>query len=140
MWTNDFEELLLEWAALRQEASELPVEEALTLIHDWWNTAPIVNNTVHFTDPDNWPLPWDLLAQNGYCDVAKCLGLCYTIILIKHEDIKSLHMVQTDNYTLVQINEGQYTLNDQPGSITADTSDLCVRFTYDCEDLKNKIQ
>ena len=140
MWTNDYDELLLEWAALRTEASKLPLDEALTLVHNWWNQAPIVNNTVHFTDPDNWPLPWDLLTQSGYCDVAKCLGICYTILLIQHEDIKSLHMVQTDNYTYVQINDGQYTLNDQPDKITMDQTDLCIKFSYNCEDLKSRIQ
>jgi len=136
MWTTDYTNLLREWSDLRTQASELPLDEALTLIHDWWDTAPIVNNTIHFTDPDNWPLPWDLLAQPAYCDVAKCLGLCYTILLVQHEDINSLHMVQTDNYTLVQVNKGQYTLNDEPGSITADQSDLRVKFTFDCENLK----
>jgi len=140
MWTTSYEDLLAEWASLRAEASELPLEDALTLVHDWWGNAPIVNNTMHFTDPDNWPLPWDLLAQHAYCDVAKCLGLCYTLLLIQHEDINSLHMVQTDNYTLVQVNEGQYTLNDQPGSITADQSDLRIRFSYNCEELKSKIE
>ena len=140
MWTPYYEDLLLEWAALRAEASALPLEEALTLIHEWWNQAPIVNNTVHFTDPDNWPLPWDLLAQSAYCDVAKCLGICYTIMLIQHEDINSLHMVQTDNYTYVQINEGQYMLNDQPDQITMDQADLRIKFSYNCEDLKDKIK
>ena len=139
MWTNKFEDLLLEWKALREQAAKMPIEDALTLVHEWWNKAPIVNYTVHFNDPENWPLPWDLLAQDGYCDVAKCLGICYTLLLTKHEDINSLHMVQTDNYTLVQVNEGQYTLNDQPDSITADISDLRIRYTYDCENLKSKI-
>ena len=140
MWTPYYEDLLLEWAALRAEASALPLEEALTLIHEWWNQAPIVNNTVHFTDPDNWPLPWDLLAQSAYCDVAKCLGICYTIMLIQHEDINSLYMVQDDNYTYVRINEGQYMLNDQPNQITMDQTDLRIRFSYNCEDLKSRIQ
>jgi len=140
MWTTSYADLLLEWAALREDAKALPLDEALTLIHDWWWRAPIVNNTIHFTDSDNWPLPWELLAQTAYCDVAKCLGLCYTILLIEHEDINSLHMVQTDNYTLVQVNEGQFTLNDEPGSITADQSDLRIRFSYNCEDLSSKIK
>ena len=140
MWPQRYDDLLLEWAALRDQAKALPLEEALTLIHNWWNMSPIVNNTVHFTDSANWPDPWDLLAQPAYCDVAKCLGLCYTILLIQHVDINSLYMVQDDNYTYVQINEGQYTLNDQPDQITMDQSDLRVRFSYNCEDLKDKIK
>jgi hypothetical protein len=140
MWTQSYDELLLEWSALRKEVQDLPLEEALRKVHDWANTAPIVSNTVHFTDPDNWPLPWDLLSQPAYCDVAKCLLMCYTLLLIQHNDIKSLHMVQDDNYTYVQINEGEYTLNDQPDQITMDQSDLRVKFSYNCEDLKSRIQ
>lgn len=49
-------------------------------------------------------------------------------------------MLQDDNYTYVQINEGQYTLNDQPDRITMDHSDLRIRFSYNCEDLKDKIK
>ena len=139
MWNNRFEDLLTEWINIRENAAGLPLEEALSVIHDWWGTAPIVNHTVHFTDPENWPGPWELLAQDAFCDVAKCLGICYTIMLIEHEDIKSLELVQTDNYTLVTVNEGQYILNDQPGSITADQSDLRIRYTYNCESLKQKL-
>ncbi len=47
---------------------------------------------------------------------------------------------QSDNYTLVQVNEGQYMLNDQPDQITMDQTDLRVRFSYNCEDLKSRIQ
>ena len=139
MWNNRFEDLLGEWVEIRDKATGLPLEEALSVIHDWWWTAPIVTHTVHFTDPENWPGPWDLLAQDAFCDVAKCLGICYTIMLIEHEDIKSLELVQTDNYTLVTVNEGQYILNDQPGSITADQSDLRIRYTYNCESLRQKL-
>ena len=140
MWADRFEDLLVEWVELRSKAVELPLDEALLLVQDWWDRAPIVNNTVHFTDTENWPGPWDLLAYGAYCDVAKCLGICYTLLLIKHEDINSLHLLQTDNYTLVRVNEGQYILNDQPGEITMDQSDLRIRYTYDCEYLKAKLQ
>jgi len=140
MWAESYEDKLVEWAAIRNEAAKLPLEEALTKIHEWWNTAPIVGSTVHFTDPDNWPRPWDLLAQSAYCDVAKCLGICYTLLLIQHRDINSMHMIQDDNYnTLVQINGGQYTLNDQPDQITMDQVDLRISFSYNCEELKSRI-
>ena len=49
-------------------------------------------------------------------------------------------MVQTDNYTLVQVNEGQYTLNDQPDQITMDQTDLRIIHSFDCEYLKAKLQ
>jgi len=140
MWLQNYDDLLLEWAALRKQAADLPLEGALRLVHDWWNQAPMVSNTIHFSDSDNWPLPWDLLAQKGYCEVARCLGICYTIMLIQHKAINSLHMLQTDNYTIVQVNEGQYTLNDQPDQITMGQSDLRVIFSFNCEDLQSRIK
>ena len=79
MWADRFEDLLVEWVELRSKAVELPLDEALLLVQDWWDRAPIVNNTVHFTDTENWPGPWDLLAYGAYCDVAKCLGICLAI-------------------------------------------------------------
>jgi len=140
MWENRYEHLLIEWASLREQVKDLPIEEALHTVHDWWQAAPMVNHTIHINDSENWPLPWDLLTEKGFCEVAKCLGLCYTLLLIEHEDINSLHIVQTDNYILVQVNNGEYTLNDQPGFITADQNDLHVRYSIDCEYLKEKLK
>jgi len=136
MWNDRYEDLLVEWAKLREHVKPLPIEDALHLIHDWWNHAPITGTTIHITDPDAWPGPWDLLSQNAFSDLERCLGMCYTILLLEREDIKSLQVVQTDNYSLVQINNGQYTLNDEPGNITMDQNELQIRFLVDANDLK----
>ena len=138
MWTADFDELLLEWADLRTQAASLPLGDALMLVHTWWNKAPIVNSTVHFADPDNWPLPWDLLAQNGYCDVAKCLGVIYTLILIDCDEIHSMVLLQTSNETYVQINETAYTLGPEIGIINSEINGP-VLHQFDCAFLKNKL-
>ena len=140
MWTQSYDDLLLEWAALREQASSLPLEEALTLIHDWWNTAPIVNNTVHFNDEKNWPLPWDLLAQPAYCDVAKCLGIVYTLILSDIIDtVDTVFLLQTNEHCVVSINGGQYILNEQPDEIIGDLSSLDVLYSVNCEGLVQKL-
>lgn len=140
MWTNVYEDLLAEWAELRATASKLPLEEALLMVQDWWDTAPICNQHFHILDTEEWPLPWDLLAETCFCDLAKCIGICYTVILLENEDIKSLHIVETDNYTLVQVNDGQYTLNNEPGEITANQADLRIGHSVDCEFLKNRLK
>lgn len=140
MWTNIYEDLLVEWVDLREHARTLPIEEALLEIQNWWDRAPISNPYLHVADYDEWPLPWDLLAENAFDDVAKCLGICYTILLLEHKAIKSLYILQSDNYTIVQVNDGQFILNDQPGEITADLSDFSVRYSVDCQVLKNKLK
>lgn len=141
MWTNRYEDLLLEWADLRNRASSLPLEDALHLVQNWWNTAPITNPYLHIADCDEWPLPWDLLAQNGFCDLAKCIGICYTLILAELPQIKSLHIVQTDNYyTIVHVNDGQYVLNDCIGEIIPSDTDYRIRHSVDCQCLANKLK
>jgi hypothetical protein len=140
MWANSYENILLEWTNLREEVHDLPLAAALHKVQDWWAQAPLVDHYLHIVDYDEWPLPWDLLAENTYCEIAKCLGMCYTLLLIKHEEINSLHIVQTDNYCLLQINDGRYTLNDQPGEIMADQADIHVKYSINCEYFKNKLE
>ena len=139
MWTQRYDDLLLEWAALRDQAKALPLDEALTLIHEWWNMAPIVSSTIHFTDPDNWPGPWDLLAQSAYCDVAKSLGIAYTLILIDNDAIRTMVLLQTSNDTYLQINETEYTLGPEIGIINGEI-DGTVLHQFDCNSLKNKLK
>lgn len=140
MWTDVYEDLLVEWTNLREYTKTLPLEDALHLIHDWWQQAPIISGHAHINNPDNWPPPWELLAKNAFCELDKCLGMCYTILLVEHEDINSFQLVQTDNYNLVIINDGQYVLNGQFGEITADLSNLRIRVSVDSEFLRNKLK
>ncbi len=139
MWPQSYEELLLEWADLRTEAAELPLDEALTLVHNWWNMAPIVSNTIHFTDTDNWPMPWDLLLQSAYCDVAKCIGIAYTLLLVDHGEIHNMMLLQTANDTYLQINETEYILGPEIGIINSKV-DGNVLHQISCDVLKNKLK
>jgi hypothetical protein len=120
MWPNTFEDLLLEWNNLRAECLNHSLEDALHLVHDWWARAPLTNHYLHPADYEDWPLPWDLLADNTFCDIAKCLGIVYTLYLLEHPEIKSADIIQTDNYYVVSVNNERYILNDQPGQIEYD--------------------
>jgi len=118
MWNNDYYDLISEWSELRNKAKILPIYDALHLIHDWWQQAPIVSPYLEILEPESWPNPWELLANNGFCDLAKCLGICYTIQLLNRKEINSLRIVQTDNYyILVIVNDGEFVLNDRLGEI-----------------------
>lgn len=140
MWNNDYDSLLLEWANLREEAKLLPFEDALQLVDDWWWHAPIVSPYIHIVDVEEWPNPWELLSEYGFCDLARSLGICYTLLLINHKDLKSLKIVQTDNYILVLVNDGQYILNNEPGNIKMDSADLHIKYSVDSETIKTKIK
>jgi hypothetical protein len=59
-----------------------------------------------------WPDPWQLLSDNIYCDVARGLGILYTITLLDRQDLISAELVLTeDSRNLVLVNEEKYTLN-----------------------------
>ena len=89
MWPQDFETRLREWRQLRLNLKDKTLEQQLDVINEWWSHAPRINHLIHWNDQTNWLGPWDLLAEDGYCDLAICLGLAYTIILVNETpDIK----------------------------------------------------
>jgi hypothetical protein len=116
MWATRYEDRLIEWRSLRDEAQHKNLNDALLAVDDWWQHAPLVNHYLHIDDQANWPLPWDLIAENTFCDLAKCLGICYTLLLLKHKDIKSLEIIETQNEFVVAVNN-ELILNYYPREI-----------------------
>ena len=74
MWQSHSEKRLVAWADLRNSCKENPnLDEVITIIHNWWQQAPMVLRYLHCDLVDDWPDPWDLIAENTYCSLAKCL-------------------------------------------------------------------
>lgn len=112
MWYTDFADRLEAWADLRSKAQELPLEEALSLINEWWFKSPWTSYYLHWDDQPLWPDPWQLLSDNTFCELARGLGILYTITLVDHKDLTSVELVLTeDDCNLVLVNKGKYTLN-----------------------------
>ena len=83
MWKILYQERLADWVKLRQAAASLDQSQQLISINDWWFKAPIVNRLISWESIQDWPTPWDLLNNNGYCELARALGIVYTIMLIE---------------------------------------------------------
>ena len=113
MWQSHSEKRLVAWADLRNSCKENPnLDEMITIIHDWWQQAPMVLRYLHCDLVDDWPDPWDLIAENTYCSLAKCLGMCYTIRMLARQDIDNICILEIDNNDyIVQVNKGLYCLN-----------------------------
>jgi hypothetical protein len=112
MWHKDFAGRLGAWADLRKEVQSMPLEEALQTINTWWYQAPWTGYYLHWDDRLKWPDPWQLLSDNIYCDVARGLGILYTITFLDHTDLLSAELVLTeDTRNLVLVNKEKYTLN-----------------------------
>ena len=113
MWQSHSEKRLVAWADLRNSCKENPnLDKVITIIHDWWQQAPMVLRYLHCDLVDDWPDPWDLIAENTYCSLAKCLGMCYTIRMLARQDIDNVCILEIDNNDyIVQVNKGLYCLN-----------------------------
>ena len=113
MWQGHSEKRLVAWADLRNSCKENPnLEQVITSIHDWWQQAPMVLRYLHCDLVDDWPDPWDLIAENTYCSLAKCLGMCYTICMLGRQDIDDVCILEIDNNDyIVRLNKGLYCLN-----------------------------
>ena len=112
MWHQSFDKRLESWAALRDQVQHLPLQESLHLINQWWFNSPWQAYYLHWDDQPRWPDPWQLLSDNVFCEVARGLGILYTISMINHPEIASADLVTTkEGYNLVRINKGIYILN-----------------------------
>jgi len=113
MWQSHSEQRLIAWANLRNECKDNPnLESVITKIHDWWQQAPMVLRYLHTDLINEWPDPWELIAENTYCSLAKCLGMCYTIRMLDRQDIHNLCISEVNNNDyIVQVNNGLYTMN-----------------------------
>jgi len=113
MWQSHPERRLIAWANLRNACKDNPnLESVITNIHNWWQQAPMVLRYLHTDLIDEWPDPWELIAENTYCSLAKCLGMCYTVRMLDRQDIHNLCISEVNNNDyIVQVNNGLYTMN-----------------------------
>lgn len=117
MWQTDYHDRLADWVELRQTCEKLPLEQQLQLINNWWFCAPIVNCAVRWNESAFWPDPWELLTNSGYCELARALGIVYTVMMLQNSDYKNIAISETDQGNLVLINSGKYILNWAPDEI-----------------------
>jgi len=112
MWPREFERRLEAWNNLRSQVQNIPIESALAQINTWWFDSPWVPYYLHWDDQPRWPDPWQLLSENIYCDVARGLGILYTITLLDRADLTSATLVLTESGdNLVLVAKEKYILN-----------------------------
>lgn len=147
MWNLKPDERLHEWRLFRKNLSQKDLESALKEVSRLWSYAPYVT---HYLSPDlveDWPEPWTLVHENYYCDLAKALGMLYTLYLSDHwnNSIDNLEIriyKNTDTHDIlntVWVNRGKYILN-----LTFDTvvnkilvdEKLVLKHKYTVKDLK----
>lgn len=116
MWPATTELRFMEWRRLRDNLAHQSTPDALGLVNDWWFQAPMVNCSISWHDQESWPGPWQLLVQDGWCDLARCLGITYTLMMSSSNQLH-IEIVETDLTNLVLVESGKYILNWCPGQV-----------------------
>ena len=111
MWCSTFEQRLEAWTALRDRVRDLDKPMALKEINCWWQRTPWRAYHLHWDDRTDWPDPWQLLSDNIYCDLARGLGILYTITVLDRDDLQDAVLVDSDQGNLVLVEDGKYILN-----------------------------
>ena len=143
-WNLRVNDRLAEWKDFRHELDRLPLESAVIELNNMWSTAPFVNYNLDPSDPNTWPDPWTLLAENYWCDVAKALGILYTIYFTHHRNTPMELRVYYDykdkqRYTVAWLDNGKYILNYWPYEIVntkqVEEKQLHLLYQYSSTDL-----
>ena len=117
------EDRLRSWREFRVFIESLPLEHALTQTAEFWARAPFVPYNLDSSTPGTWPDPWTLIYENVYCDVAKCLGIVYTVALTNHRlntsiEVRTYQDPKTGyDYNLACFDQGKYILNMIDGEV-----------------------
>jgi hypothetical protein len=131
MWPDTFGDRLTSWNQLRNHAQALPVEHALEQINQWWFQTPWRPYYLHWDDMPTWPDPWQLLNDNVYCDLARALGILYTITLLNRADLATAELVLTESgHNLVLVNKTKYILNWVPNNVVNNNPELKIHRRY----------
>jgi hypothetical protein len=118
MWPVTFDNRLQAWVELRSRCQILDLENSLTAINQWWFNTPWQPYYLHWDDQADWPDPWQLLSDNVYCDLARSLGILYTISLLERADMADAELVLAeDGSNLVLVAKEKYILNWNKDSI-----------------------
>ena len=128
IWSTTFANRLDRWNQLRIQCQTLPVESALEQINAWWFDAPWRPYYLHWDDQPTWPDPWQLLSDDVYCDLARGLGILYTISLLDRADMVDTELVLTeDGSNLVLVAKEKYILNWSPDNVVNTFQEVKIR-------------
>jgi hypothetical protein len=139
MWATTFAGRLESWYSMRQQCHVLSVESILITINSWWFSTPWQPYYLHWDDQLTWPDPWQLLNDNVYCDLARALGILYTISLLDRADLTDATLVLTqDGHNLVVVDKSKYILNWSPDTVVNTSQAIKIRRQLSQSQIKQK--
>lgn len=131
IWPSTFSSRLESWNQLRDQTQNLSIESALQDINAWWFSSPWQPYYLHWDDQATWPDPWQLLSDNVFCEVARGLGILYTISLLERADMACASLVLTqDGHNLVLVAKEKYILNWEPNTVVNTFQEVKIKRQY----------
>lgn len=142
IFQTNYEARLRNWYDLRQKLQNADIKTICVEVDKFWQSAPLVNHHLHPYDIDNWPGPWDLIAENTYCEVARGLGMIYTLLLLGVSDI-DFCLATDDNsedVVIVLVDNAKYVMNYWPDMVlNIKSTDFTIKQKLDTEKIKKII-
>jgi len=119
----NYEARLKSWYDLRKSLENSDIKTVCLAIDKWWQYAPLLNHHLHPDDVDNWPGPWELLVENNYCQIARGLGMVYTLQLVGIKDVDFSIAIDDNNEecALVMVDNAKYILNYYPNTVISNS-------------------
>jgi hypothetical protein len=137
----NYESRLKSWYDLRKSLENADLETKCVEIDKWWQFAPLVNYHLHPQEVSAWPAPWDLLTDNIYCNLARGLGMIYTLLLLGVTDI-DFCLATDDNsedVVLVLVDNAKYVMNYWPDMVlNIKSKDFTLASSLNVEEIKKK--
>ena len=142
VFQQSYEIRLQSWYDLRSRLVNLDTRDKCILIDQWWQKAPLVNNYLHPHELQIWPGPWELLVENNYCNIARGLGMIYTLLLTGISDIDFSIGIDDNNedVVLVLVDCAKYVMNYYPDTVVNNNlRDFEIKKKIDLSEIKKKI-
>jgi hypothetical protein len=140
MWPITFEERLAAWHSLRTSLVSVDTPTLINTINDWWFRTPMINQHLRWDKYPDWPGPWDLLAEDRWCDLARAVGIVYTIMMVAPHLTLELTIAQCEEGNLVLVEQGKYILNWAPGEIlNIDSANIKILRQVDVSELQQHL-
>ena len=133
------------WKSFRFSLNEFSIGKAIELTNELWAACPFTPFYLDPESPDSWPDPWTLLEENYYCDLAKVLGIIYTLHLCDHgKNLQPELRIYTNTktrhtYHIAYLCDGKYVLNLIEGEILNKehiNQEFKLKHRYTAADLK----
>ena len=137
-----YEARLSDWYDLRVRLEDSDTQTRAVEIDKWWQKAPLVTHHLHILDSESWPDPWQLLVENTYCEVARAVGICYTLLLLGVENIELAEATDAmgDDVIIVLVDDAKYILNYWPNTVLSNKlNQFSIKRTVSIDNIRTKI-